>query len=190
MSPTLSTRFMNSPSNTTSSATVTALLSLGSNLPCAERSPQQLVEAAIESLSQLAIECQASSLYQSEPQDCPPGSPRFINAAMLLQLPVSISPQQLLVQLQQIEADFGRQRGPERNQARTLDIDIISFENQLLETDALALPHPRAAERRFVLLPLAEIAPQLVLPGQSSTIAELLAGLPDDSGVQRLVRIL
>lgn len=186
MSLTLSTRFMNSPSNTTSSATVTALLSLGSNLPCAGRSPQQLLQAAMESLGQLAIESQASSLYRSEPQDCPPGSGHFINAAMLLQLPSSISPQQLLALLQQIEVDFGRQRGPERNQARTLDIDIISFENQLLETDALTLPHPRATERRFVLLPLTEIAPKLVLPGQKSTIAELLAGLPDDASVQRL----
>ena len=63
---------------------------------------------------------------------------------------------------------------PSKNQARTLDIDIISFGNQELESSRLILPHPRATQRRFVLMPLAEIHPEMVLPGQSENIAQLL----------------
>lgn len=179
-------RFMNSPSNTTNSNTGTALLSLGSNLPFAGQAPEQLLLAAMERVDQLGSESKASSLYRSEPVDCPPGSAPFINAAMLLLLPPSLTPQALLTQLQRIEDEFGRQRGSERNSPRTLDIDIISFENQVLDTESLILPHPRAAQRRFVLLPLAEIAPDRVLPGQSQTILQLLAELPIDASVQKL----
>jgi 7,8-dihydro-6-hydroxymethylpterin-pyrophosphokinase len=91
-----------------------------------------------------------------------------------------------LAVLQGIEADYGRQRSAEQNQARTLDIDIISYANQELESSRLILPHPRATQRRFVLMPLAEIHPEMVLPGHSENIAQLLAALPHVENVHLL----
>ena len=111
---------MNSPSNTTSSAVKIALVSLGSNLALGDRSPEELVLSAMDRLRQISIDSRGSSLYVSEPQDCPPGSADFINAAMELQVEASTTALGLLALLQQIETDFGRQRGGERNQARTL----------------------------------------------------------------------
>jgi len=177
---------MSTPRNTTVSDTVCVALGLGSNLPYLGRSPQQVVLAAMESLRRLSIDAEASSLYRSEPIDCPPGVDNFINAAMVLRLPDSISARELLTLTQGIEADFGRQRGSVQNRARTLDIDIISYENQELDGAELLLPHPRAVARRFVLMPLAEIRPEMLLPGQSLSIAQLLGDLPTDDTVRRL----
>ncbi len=177
---------MNSPSNTTASSTLIAVVSLGSNLPSSDKSPAELVVAAMDRLRGISIESQASSLYRSEPLDCPAGSGDFINAVMALQISSGTSPRELLAATQRIEAEFGRQRGAERNQARTLDIDIISYANQVLASEELILPHPRAAERKFVLLPLSEICPGMVLPGQTASIAQLVASLPEQERVQRL----
>lgn len=175
---------MNTPSNTTDSNLVA--VSLGSNLPYLDRSPREVVLCAMESLRRISIESKASSLYMTTPIDCPPDVGDFINAAMILRLDPATSAHELLLTLQAIEADFGRQRGVEQNQARTLDIDIISFENQILESADLILPHPRAIERRFVLLPLAEIQPEMVLPGQSANLVQLLAGLSSTEDVRVL----
>ncbi|PCI81185.1 MAG: 2-amino-4-hydroxy-6-hydroxymethyldihydropteridine diphosphokinase [SAR86 cluster bacterium] len=179
-------RFMNTPSNTTDSNSVRVAVSLGSNLPYLNSSPREIVLGAMESLRRISIESQASSLYLSKPIDCPPGAGDFINAAMVLRLTSKTSARGLLVVLQGIEADYGRRRGAEQNQARTLDIDIISYGNQELESIDLILPHPRARQRRFVLMPLAEIDPEMVLPGQSANIAQLLALLPRIENVQLL----
>ena len=177
---------MSIPSNTTDSNSVTVAVSLGSNLPFLQHSPREIVLAAMQSLRGISIESRASSLYLSEPIDCPSGSEDFINAAMVLRLTSETSASELLVLLQGIEADYGRQRGAAQNQARTLDIDIISYGNQELESADLILPHPRATQRRFVLMPLAEIEPEMVLPGQTANIAQLLAGLPRIENVQLL----
>jgi len=177
---------MSTPSNTTDSNSVTVAVSLGSNLPYLNRSPREVVLAAMESLRRISIDSEASSLYLSEPIDCPVDAEDFINAAMVLRLSAKTSARELLVVLQGIEADFGRQRSAAQNQARTLDIDIISYENQEFESVDLILPHPRAEQRRFVLMPLAQIAPEMVLPGQSANIAQLLAGLPRNDNVQIL----
>ncbi|MEX0963442.1 MAG: 2-amino-4-hydroxy-6-hydroxymethyldihydropteridine diphosphokinase [Pseudohongiellaceae bacterium] len=173
-------------SNTTDSRIVTAVVSLGSNLPDGSRSPKQLVLLAMERLRQFSIDSLSSSLYRSKPQDCPAGSDDFINAVMVLQLPALLSAHELLNTVQGIESDFSRQRGVERNQARTLDIDIISYENHLLATKELTLPHPRAAQRRFVLMPLAEIDPEWVLPGQALNISRLLDRLAGSENVQKI----
>lgn len=177
---------MSTPSNTTESNSVTVALSLGSNLPYLNQSSKEIVLSVLEILRRISIESKASSLYRTEPIDCPDGVDDFINAAILLRLHATTSAQALLVILQGIEADFGRQRGAEQNQARTLDIDIISYGNQKLVSDDLILPHPRASARRFVLMPLAEIESELVLPGQSASIAQLLAQLPSQENVRRL----
>tara|TARA_B110000444_G_C18822668_1_gene588579 strand:- start:1113 stop:1649 length:537 start_codon:yes stop_codon:yes gene_type:complete len=172
--------------NITANNSVTATVSLGSNLSYLNRLPREIVLAAMESLGRISLESQASSLYLSEPIDCPPGVGDFINAAMLLRLSSKTSARELLGVLQAIEADYGRQRGAEQNQARSLDIDILSYGNQELVSKDLILPHPRAIERRFVLMPLAEICPDLRLPGQSANIAQLLAGLPRTENVKLL----
>ena len=177
---------MNSPSNTTNNAAKIALVSLGSNLALGSRSPAELVLSAMDSLRQISVDSHASSLYVSAPQDCPPGSADFINAAMELRVEATTTAPGLLTLLQQIETDFGRRRGGERNQARTLDVDLISYDNQTLESTELTLPHPRAAQRKFVLMPLAEISPNTVLPGQSASISQLLASLPDQDAVRLL----
>ena len=186
MSPISLKRSMSTPSNTTDSNSVTVAVSLGSNLPYLNRSPREIVLAAMASLRRISIESQASSVYLSEPLDCPPDAEDFVNAAMILRVAANTSAHELLAILQGIETDYGRQRGKLQNQSRTLDIDIISYENQKLESADLILPHPRATQRRFVLMPLAEIQPEMVLPGQSANIAQLLAGLPLIENVQIL----
>lgn len=178
---------MNTPRNITGSNSVTVAVSLGSNLPYLNRSPREIVLSAMESLRRISIESQASSLYLSEPIDCSAGTGEFINAAMVLHLASKTSARELLMVLQDIETDYGRQRGAEQNQARTLDIDIISYGDQELESKDLILPHPRAALRRFVLMPLAQIHPEMVLPRQSASIAQLLAALPRTENVQLLI---
>ena len=176
-------RSMSILSNTIDSNLVAVAVSLGSNLPYLNRSPREVVLAAMESLRLISIEADSSSVYRSEPVDCPGGIGDFINAAMVLRLPSKTSANEFLSVLQGIEAVYGRQRSAEQNQARTLDIDIISFGNQELESSRLILPHPRATQRRFVLMPLAEIHPEMVLPGQSENIAQLLSLLPRTENV-------
>ena len=177
---------MNSLSNTTDSASLLAVVSLGSNLSGLGLTPAELVMSAMESLRKLSLESVASSLYSSEPLDCPPDSEDFINAVMLLRVSSGCSAEAMLEATQKIEADFGRQRIGGRNHSRTLDIDIISYGNQLLESEKLILPHPRATQRKFVLLPLAEIDPEWVFPGQTVSVSQLLAALPTQERVQRL----
>jgi 2-amino-4-hydroxy-6-hydroxymethyldihydropteridine diphosphokinase len=175
---------MSIPSNTTASSAALAVVSLGSNLRYMALSPREIVTAAMARLSFLSVESQSSSLYLTEPIDCPDGVEDFINAVMILSMAPGTSARELLLLLQGVEKEFGRRRGGVQNQARTLDLDIISFENQQLESNELTLPHPRAVERRFVLMPLAEILPEMVLPGQSLNVSKLLAELPSSESVQ------
>jgi 2-amino-4-hydroxy-6-hydroxymethyldihydropteridine diphosphokinase len=88
--------------------------------------------------------------------------------------------------LQALEKEFGRQPKEVLNEPRPLDLDLISFGRERRGAENLALPHPRAHQRCFVLQPLAEIAPDLVLPGQSQTVAQLLSQLPPDPGMSRI----
>ncbi len=120
-----------------------------------------------------------SSLVETTPVDCPPGSPIFLNAAVgLIPFPEE-TPETLLEKLQALEIEFGRQRQPRKiwHEPRSLDLDLIAFGQETRTTDNLILPHRLAHLRRFVLQPLAEIAPDLILPGQSRSVAQLLAVL-------------
>jgi len=119
-----------------------------------------------------------SSLVLTVPEDCPPGSPQFINAVVGLIPKAGETPESLLAKLQEIEREFGRQPKKVLNEPRELDLDLIAFGNERRATRELTLPHGRAHLRRFVLQPLAEIAPNLVLPGQQKTVAQLLCELP------------
>ena len=160
-----------------------AYVALGSNLG---RS-QQIIKDAIEQLSRISERpVVASSLWRTTPVDCPPDSPPFINAVVGLKPLPHETLETLLAKLQELEQKFGRKPKTVMNEARTLDLDLIVFRNEIRATPELTLPHPRAHERRFVLQPLSELAPGLVLPGQAKTVAELLGDLPPDAGSSRL----
>jgi 2-amino-4-hydroxy-6-hydroxymethyldihydropteridine diphosphokinase len=119
-----------------------------------------------------------SSLWRSAPVDCPPGSPDFLNAVAAFTPRPGETPESLLAELQRLERDFGRQPKKLLNEARALDLDLLAFGYEVRQTSTLTLPHPRAHLRRFVLAPLCELAPDLILPGQTRPVRELLAALP------------
>lgn len=119
----------------------------------------------------------ASRWMRSKPVNCPPGSPDFLNGVVAIRPFPGETPESLLEKLQGLEAEFGRVPKKEMNESRPLDLDIIAFGNQTRQTPTMTLPHPRAVQRDFVLRPMAEIAPDFVLPGQSMNIVELLAKL-------------
>ena len=127
-----------------------------------------------------------SSLWRTTPVDCPPGSPPFLNAVVELALPASLSPESFLEKLQALEQKAGRQPKKILNEPRPLDLDLIAFGEERRNAPDLVLPHPRAHLRRFVLEPLCEIAPALILPGQTKTASQLLAQLSPGEVVERI----
>ena len=160
-----------------------AFISLGSNLG---DSPA-ILRAAMARLQGLSDEPIAkSSLWQTTPVDCPPGSPLFINAVAGLRTRAGETPESLLHSLQLLEVEFGRRPKMVLNEPRPLDLDLLGFGLEFRNSPQLILPHPRAHLRRFVLQPWSELAPDLVLPGQTLSISDLLAGLPPDEEIVRL----
>jgi 2-amino-4-hydroxy-6-hydroxymethyldihydropteridine diphosphokinase len=117
-----------------------------------------------------------SRIYETEPQDCPPGSPAFLNAS--IELHTALAPLDLLAALQRIEHQLGRPADHAFHAPRTIDLDILYLDNLGFVLPELAVPHPRIAERPFVLLPLADIAPNRLLPGFDETPAALAAKIP------------
>ena len=148
-----------------------AFVALGSNLGDAE---QNLLRA-IEELRKLADgNLVRSGLWVSEPLDCPVGSPDFINAVVGFTTKSESSPELLLVQLQNMELELGRQTDQMPNSPRPLDLDIIAYGALRVNLADLVIPHPRAHQRLFVLKPLQEIAPHFILPGSTQTVTELV----------------
>lgn len=171
------------PSSTQSGQQVTAFISLGSNLGAST----EIVRQAIKRLEPFSAHPLAvSSFWESEPVDCPPGSPRFVNAIVAVIVREGETPLSLLKKLQRLEKEFGRQPKKVLNEPRPLDLDIVAFGNLTCSTNRLVVPHPRAHQRKFVLQPLSELASNLILPGQNKTVAQLLAELPSQPGVRRL----
>jgi len=160
-----------------------AYIALGSNLGDSRgnllRAMARLQEFSDEPLAK-------SSLLETQPVDCPPGSPNFVNAVVALVTREGETPESLLGKLQRLENEFGRTPKKILNEARPLDLDIIAFGEARCATPALTLPHPRAHVRQFVLQPLVEIAPELVLPGQVRTVSELLRQLTSGEVVRKL----
>lgn len=149
-------------------------IALGSNL--GDRRAN--LRAASRCLYELAVPGSVflqASIYQTEPLLCPPGSPYFYNSALEISYDGTAS--ELLEATQSIERELGRLASAERNAPRVVDIDLLYFGDEVLDRDNLILPHPRIGERRFVLQPLAEIRPDLVLPGERRSIAEMLLEL-------------
>ena len=155
-----------------------AFIALGSNLGDSRATLTSTV-ARLQELS--AVPLVKSSLIETAPVDCPPGSPRFLNAVVGLVPRPDETPESLLAKLQALEKEFGRQPRKVLNEARPLDLDLIAFGKETRATVHLTLPHPRAHLRRFVLQPLAEIAPDLILPGQTRSVTELLKTLVGNS---------
>ena len=127
----------------------------------------------------------ASSVWETEAHVLPGTAPQpdHLNAAVHLR--TSLSPTALLAALHAIERAAGRDPDAPRWAPRPLDLDLLLFGAWTLDADGLTLPHPRIAARRFVLAPLAELAPDRVVPGLDRTVADLLAATPDTADVRR-----
>ena len=158
----------------------TAYLSLGSNLGNREEN----LRAAVRSLKALGTITAVSSFYETEPVEVEGLQPWFLNAVVALE--TELTPHGLLSGALEIEREMGRRRSS-RKAARTIDIDIVLFGDTILNAPGLVVPHPGMQHRRFVLEPLAEIAPQAEHPVLHKIAAELLRELPPGGGrVRRL----
>jgi len=154
-----------------------AYIGLGSNL----NDPKSQLKRAFKALNKLP-KChlgKCSHLYRSDPMG-PQDQPRFINA--VAQLRTSLEPEELLAQLHSVELAQGRHRGRHWG-PRTLDLDILLYDDLVLATELLIIPHPGLYQRNFVLYPLAEIAPKLIFP-DGSKLAERLANCTTDGLVK------
>ena len=151
-------------------------LALGSNL--GDRNNH--LESAIEELQKYAVLVQRSSIYESEPVGFQEQEP-FLN--MVCHVTTELLPLELLDTIQRIEIQLGRTR-TFRNGPRTIDIDILLYGGHSIHTERLDVPHPRMSKRAFVLLPLAEIAPDVVHPELGKTIQSLSMELPDNHWVR------
>jgi 2-amino-4-hydroxy-6-hydroxymethyldihydropteridine diphosphokinase len=116
-----------------------------------------------------------SKVYETSPVNCPADSPPFLNA--VLELSTEMEPQSLLRKIKSIERALGRPPSGRRNSPRVIDIDLLYCEDIVISSPSLTLPHPQIAHRRFVLQPLADIRPKLVLPNLSKSVEELLQEL-------------
>jgi 2-amino-4-hydroxy-6-hydroxymethyldihydropteridine diphosphokinase len=149
-------------------------IALGSNLG----DSRKILLNAMVRLQQISAKpILKSSIWRTSPVDCPPGSPRFLNAVVALNPFADETPESLLAKLQALEREFGRQPKKLLNEPRPLDLDLIAFGTETRCSLRLTLPHPRAHLRQFVLQPLNEIVPDLILPGQTQTVAQMLAKL-------------
>lgn len=159
--------------------TVRCYIGLGANLA----QPVQQLQHALDALQQIP-HCQltaVSSFYGSKPMG-PQDQPDYVNAVVAID--TSLSPLQLLDTLQQIEQQQGRTRKAERWGPRTLDLDILLYSNDIIETERLVVPHYGLKVREFVLHPLHEIAPELSLP-DGTVLSSLLAQVPLN-GLQKI----
>ena len=122
-----------------------------------------------------------SPVYETEPVGCEPGAGKFLNA--VLEIEYNGDPTDLLQKLIRIEESLGRDRNHARNVSRKIDIDLLYAGELNVENEQLQLPHPRLHLRKFVLQPLADIRPELILPNQTKTVRELLAQTEDSTKV-------
>ena len=139
---------------------------------------------AVDGLPGVASSISSSSIYETEPIDCEPGAAQFFNA--VLEFKYKGGALDLLRNLKKIEAELGRAGTRRRNVSRNIDIDLLYFGETMISNQELQLPHPRMHLRRFVLQPLADIHPDLVLPNQTKTVRELLASLDQSDKVERV----
>jgi len=149
---------------------------LGNRLDNLRVARQQLCE-----LTDIQPPVLASAIYETDPVDCEPGAPKFLNA--VVEFGYDGDPLQLLRKLRSVEDALGRPREHARNVSRKIDIDLLYIGETEINEGELVLPHPRMHLRKFVLQPLADIRPELILPRQAKTVRELLAQLNDTCNV-------
>ena len=140
---------------------------------------------AIVDLANVNAPILSSAVYETEPVGCEPGAAKFLNAAV--EFEYEGDPARLLEQLIQIEGALGRKRDHPKNVSRTIDLDLLYHGDQQINDERLKLPHPRLHLREFVLRPLADIQPDLVLPLQTKTVRELLVNSEECGQVARFV---
>jgi 2-amino-4-hydroxy-6-hydroxymethyldihydropteridine diphosphokinase len=158
----------------------TAYIAMGGNLPSWAGTPEATLAAAAAQLESLGRVTRRSSLYSTEPVGFA-AQPRFVNAVVALE--TELEPRDLLQGLLAIEQEFGRDRTAGfANGPRTLDLDILLFDDRTISELGLVIPHPRLGERAFVLIPLNEIAPRIVAAGSATTVSQLLDRLTENAG--------
>ena len=149
-------------------------IAVGSNI-----SPEENVRAALLALARQEQIVAVSTIYQTEPEGRP-DQPDFYNC--VVEIKTEKTPEALKYQvLRRIEADLGRQRTLDKFAPRTIDLDLMLYDNLILHTDRLVLPDPDIASRSFLAACLSELAPDLTLPGTTSRVAKLSACLPQDN---------
>ena len=157
-------------------------VALGSNLGDRLDNLHAAREAILE-LSNVSPPIVSSVIYETEPVDCEFGGEKFLNA--VVEFEYQGDPATLLEQLIGIEEALGRKRDHPQNVSRTIDIDLLYCGDRRINDERLQLPHPRLHLRTFVLRPLADIRPDLVLSGETNTVSDLLADFKDSGAVVR-----
>jgi len=138
---------------------------------------------AILGLANVKAPILRSAVYETEPVSCEPGAAKFLNA--VIEFDYKGDAVGLLEQLIDIEEALGRKRDHPKNVSRIIDIDLLYCGNQQINSERLQLPHPRMHLRKFVLQPLADICPTLILPTQTTAVRELLKQWQESAGVVR-----
>jgi len=159
-------------------------IAIGTNLGDREANLQRGFAMLIERVQPVAV--LAGGVYETEPVDCAPGTQAFLNS--VIELEAACTPQGMHAHLQAIEQAMGRPSVREKNAPRSLDLDLLYAEDYVSDDPVLIVPHPRLHLRRFVLQPLADIRPDLVLPGHTLSITEHLTALQDDPASVRLIK--
>ena len=162
------------------------LIALGANLPSRYGAPLETLTAAMDRIDaheNIAVIAR-SNVYKSAPVPIS-DQPWYHNAVIAVE--TDLKPFTLLTNLQEIETDFGRERADgDRNAARVLDLDMIAYDDVVIDEAGLEIPHPRMDDRAFVLLPLSDVSPKWKHPVSRACIGEMVAALPDDQVIQKI----
>jgi len=163
---------------------ILCFIALGSNVAGRFEDPRQAVEAAAAALNRAGISVTARSRLYRSPAWPDPSDPEFVNAVVAAE--TDLKPGELLARLHALEAEFGRVRR-QPNAPRTLDLDVVDYDGRVsVPGQTPILPHPRMTDRAFVLLPLADVAPDWRHPVTGAPVAELIRALPGPHGATPL----